>query len=102
MIIYNTTFSVPKELQNEFLDFVCNHLIPEAIGNGAIKEPRLSRVFSKEDHGSYSYALEFKTDTIEELEAWNETDGKKFHSMISTKFGQNVPGFATLMQTIDL
>lgn len=64
MIIYNTTFSVPKKLQNKFLDFIRYEYTPVSAQNHVMKEPRLTHVFSKDDENA-SYALEFKSDTIE-------------------------------------
>lgn len=102
MIIYNTTFSVPKELQHKFLDFIRNEYIPVSIQNHAMKEPRLARVFTKDDNEDASYALEFKSDTIEALEEWNQTVGRELYFLTTTRFGQNIQGFATLLQPIDL
>ena len=102
MIIYNTTFSVPTELQNKFLDFIRNEYIPVSTQNHVMKEPRLTRVFSKNDNEDASYALEFKSDTIEALEEWNKTVGRKLYFLTTTRFGQNIQGFATLLQPIDL
>lgn len=102
MIIFNTTFSVPEELQNEFLDFIREEYIPLAAKNQKIKEPRLARVFSRNNDSDLSFALEFKADSVEDLEAWNKTEGDKLHSLITTKFRQNIVGFATILQSIDL
>ncbi len=102
MIIYNTTFGVPKELENEFLDFIRDKFIPLSIKNNILIEPRLARIFSKEDNDDLSYALEFKTHTIEALEKWNSTVGKELNFLIVTTFGQNIQGFATLLQPVDL
>ncbi|MDO5522621.1 MAG: DUF4286 family protein [Bacteroidia bacterium] len=102
MVIYNTTFNVPKELQNEFLDFIRNEYIPLATKNGTIQEPRLTRVFSRDEDEDYSYALEFKADTIEALEKWNREYGRKLFFLITTTFRQHIQGFATLLHPIDL
>ena len=102
MIIYNTTFSVPKELQNEFLDFIRDEYIPMSIKSNIMREPRLTRIFSREDNDDHSYALEFKIDTIVALEEWNKIDGEKLYLLIISRFKQNIQGFATLLQHIDL
>ncbi|MGI6047254.1 MAG: DUF4286 family protein [Petrimonas sp.] len=102
MIIYNTTFSIPKELQNEFLDFIRDEYIPLSTKNNLIKEPRLTRVFSKDDDEDYSFALEFKADTIEQLEEWNKMYGRKLYFLVMRKFKQHILGFTTLLQPIEL
>ena len=102
MIIYNTTFNVPENLQTEFLDFMRNEYIPQVIQSDILKEPRLSRIFGREDDDGYSFALEFKADNIQDLEEWNKKEGKKLYFKVLTKFRQNILGFATLMQPINL
>lgn len=64
-------------------------------------EPRLTRIFGKDEDSELSYALEFKTSSIDTLEKWNEMEGRKLYSLILNKFKQNILGFATLMQLID-
>lgn len=101
MVIYNTTFSVPEELKNEFLDFIRNHYIPQAMESDVMKEPRLARIIGDEGNNGLSYALEFKTDSTEALEEWYKNEGKRLYFLILNKFQQNILGFATLMQLID-
>ncbi|HHV86062.1 MAG TPA: DUF4286 family protein [Petrimonas sp.] len=102
MVIYNTTFSVPEELKNEFLDFIRDEYIPLSTQSNIMKEPRLTRIFSKDEDDDSSYALEFKADTIEALEEWNKIIGRKLYFLTMKKFRQNIQGFATLLQPIDL
>lgn len=101
MIIYNTTFSVPKDLQNEFLDFIRDEYIPQALKTNLLKEPRLARVFGRDEDNGLSYALEFKTDSVEDLERWNQAVGQKLYAQLTAKFKQNILGFATLLQLIE-
>ena len=55
-----------------------------------------------DENGDTSYALEFKVFTIEALEQWNSTTGKELRLLISSKFGQEIQGFATLLHTVEL
>lgn len=102
MIICNTTFSVPKHLQIEFVKFMREVYVPSAIKNSIIKEPRLSRVHAENVEGGYSYAFEFKTEDIEQLEKWNTEVGKDLYKSILIEFQQNIPGFTTVLQPIKL
>ncbi len=102
MIIYNTTFSVPKELQIEFIKYMREEYVPKALEGNIIKDPRLSRVFSNDDVEGYSYALEFKAESIDQLEEWNTKIGKKLYFTVLKRFRQNIPGFTTVLQPINL
>lgn len=102
MIIYNTTFSVPEELHSEFLVFIREEYLPEALKSQIIREPRLSRVFSNSEEDGFSYALEFKAASIDELERWNLLSGKKLHFLLIKKFRQNILGFSTVLKPVNL
>ena len=100
MIIYNTTFSIPKELQNEFLDFIRDEYIPLSTKNNLIKEPRLTRVFSKDDDEDYSLLLNLKPIQLNSWK-WNKMYGRKLY-FCNEKIQTNILGFTTLLQPIEL
>lgn len=102
MIIYNTTFSVPKELKNDFLNFIREEYVPEALKSKHIKDPRLSRVYSSSEESSFSYALEFKAETVDDLEKWNFITGKRLYFRLMKKFKQNVLGFSTVLKPLSI
>ena len=79
MIICNTTFSVPKHLQIEFIKYMREEYVPQSVDNSIITEPRLARVYSENEEGGYSYALEFKVESLDLLEEWNVTVGKNLY-----------------------
>ncbi len=102
MIIYNTTFTIPKELQIEFIKYIRSEYVPNALKDNFISEPRFSRVYSKNDDESFSYALEFMSDNIEKLEEWNNKIGKRLYISLISKFKQNILGFTTVLQPVKL
>lgn len=102
MIICNTTFSVPKHLQIEFIKYMREEYVPQSLDNSIITEPRLARVYSENEEGGYSYALEFKVESLDLLEEWNVTVGKNLYIKLMKHFKQNIPGFTTVLQPINL
>ena len=102
MIICNTTFSVPKHLQVEFVKYMREEYVPTALIRNIIKDPRLSRVHAENEEGGYSYALEFKAESIGHLETWNVEIGRDLYISLLKKFQQNIPGFTTVLQPITL
>lgn len=102
MIIYNITFHVEKDLQQDFLDFLHLQYIPFATQSKEMTAPRLARVFGHTEEEGYSYALELKAKDISILEKWHQTHGKELQTMLQQRFEQRVLCFATLLQHIDL
>ncbi len=89
-------------MQIEFIRFMREEYVPQALKCGIIKEPRLSRVYSQEAEDGYSYALEFTANNLEDLEAWNTKTGRKLYFSLIKKFKQNIPGFASVLQPVNL
>ncbi len=103
MIIYNTTFYVPKELKDKFIDFIQREYLPEALKNNFVNNPRLARVYSEnEEEENYSYALELQTNSLDALEKWNYESGNVLQNLTMERFQQQILGFATVLLPVNL
>ena len=102
MLIYNTTFHTEDEEHNNFLDFIKNTYIPEAIKSNFLHSPTLSRIFPHYEQRGVSYSLQFKVKNIEVLDLWIENEGKSLHHELKNKFGNKVAGFTTIMEEVEL
>jgi hypothetical protein len=101
MIIYNTTFHIEESIQNDFVEYILQVLIPQATGTGLLVSPRFSRIYGEHEDKGFSYALEFTTDTLDKLEQWNKTESTAVTTPLIEKFEEKIVGFSTVMQTID-
>lgn len=103
MIIYNTTFYVPKELKDKFIGFIQQEYLPEALKNNFVNNPRLARVYSEnEEDENFSYALELQANSLEDLEQWNYERGDILQNITMQRFQQQVLGFATVLLPVEL
>jgi len=100
MIIYNTTFHIEACIQQEFVEYILQHLIPQATKSGLFTSPRFSRIFGELEEAGFSYALEFTTESIEKLEQWNKTESATVTTPLIEKFKDKVVGFSTIMQVV--
>ena len=100
MIIYNTTFHIEECIQQDFIDYIRQHLIPQATKSGLLASPRFSRIFGEHEEQGFSYALEFATESISTLEQWNKTETATIIAPLVEKFKDKVVGFSTVMQVI--
>ena len=100
MIIYNTTFHIEESIQQEFIEYILQNVIPQAIKSELLTSPRFSQIFGEEETSGFSYALEFATESISTLEQWNKTESTAVITPLIEKFKDKVVGFSTIMQTI--
>lgn len=104
MIIYNTTYHVANTREQEFVEWIRSEYIPRAIESGELSLPQLTLVMSAEaeQNGGNSYSLQFHAASVEMLEIWYRKTGLSLVKEIESRFSQEVAGFSTLMQKIEL
>lgn len=102
MIIYNTTFHVMNEVRADFLNWVRTVYVPQATDNRMLFVPMLTKIIGSEQDGGESYALQFRVQSNETLEAWKQEVGVALTQQLVKRYGNKVVGFTTLMEKLDL
>ena len=59
MIVYNTTFHVENDIQDEGLDYLKKQYIPKAMESGFLQRPCLRRVMQAETEEGVSFSVQF-------------------------------------------
>lgn len=101
MIVCNTTYHVDCDISGEFLDWMREYYVPQAVARGMVREPRLMRLMGHNEGGA-CFALQLQASTLGELQRWNQVVGKGLHKQLTERFGDKVAGFTTFMENIDL
>lgn len=101
MIVCNTTYHVDCDISGEFLDWMREYYVPQAVASDMVREPRLMRLMGHNEGGA-CFALQLQASTLGELQRWNQVVGKGLHEQLTERFGDKVAGFTTFMENIDL
>lgn len=102
MIIFNTTYHLEHLVSGEALKFFKEVYIPEAVASGLFTNPSLSKVHAAHGESGVTYALHFKVKDIETLERWVDETGEDLKQKLLKKFGNQVAGFSTLLEEVEL
>lgn len=102
MLIYNTTYHTESSCYQEFIDWLKLEYIPAAMQRGILGKPRLSRILTEEKDAGISISLQFDVDDLDKLSHWYKTCGANLINTLQQKFGQQIAGFSTIMEQIDL
>ena len=104
MLIYNTTFQVDDEVHDNFLIWIKESYIPEVEKHGALRAPRICRVFcrilSHREEGS-AYSLQWEVESSGLLHRWHLEQGVRLNDELTKIFKDKVIGFPTLMEVIE-
>ena len=99
-MIYNTTFQVDDEVNDNFLIWIKESYIPEIEKYGALRAHRLCRVLSHRDDGS-SYSLQWEVDDSATLHRWHREQGARLNEELKKIFKDKVVGFPTLLEVME-
>jgi len=102
MLIFNTTYQVSEAQARNFLIWLTQSYIPSVLQHGALSEPHLAEVLSHKDENSRSYTLQFDVKDSATLHKWHTDQGVKMSQQLVEMFQQEVVGFATLMERMEL
>ncbi len=102
MLIYNTTYHIEEKSVKNFLIWLQEHFIPEILKTGMLSNPRLTEVLSNKEDGSSSFSLQLEVEDSKTLHAWYSQHGVKLNEEIVNIFKDDVVGFPTLLEVIEL
>ncbi len=101
MLIYNTTYHVPSEDAKNFVIWIHQAYIPQALQSGVLSAPRFCRILSHHDDTSECFSLQFETESSAKLHEWYVHSGGVLEEELKKTFREKVAGFTTLMEVIE-
>jgi len=102
MLIFNTTFHLEKTVSADCLTFFKQEYIPRALESKLVSNPVLMQVHANHGESGVSYALQFKVESIKNLEEWIINTGEGLQKELVARFGDKVASFVTLLEEVDI
>ncbi len=102
MVTINTTFHVDEEVRYDFIDYMRNIYIEEALTDKKLINARLYRIHAQKVEGGISYSVQFSFNNIDDLYNWDKNKGLKLNEELIKKFEHKVACFSTLLEEIKL
>ena len=100
MYIFNITFNVEKEIEQEWLDFVKKIFIPKMLKSGLLQTATTGRIVVNEAQG-VSYSIQFVSRNKDELYRFFKEEFEDILQEIHQKFSPKMVYFATELDVID-
>lgn len=94
MIVYNVTFSVDKELSDEWIVWMKDIHIPKLMKAGLFESYKMLKVLTHDDEQTDSFAVQFYSKSMAGAQAYHRNDD------VSQKFGDRVLAFPTLLEEV--
>ena len=100
MYIYNITFNVEKEIEQEWIDFTKNTFVPKMLKSGLISGATTSKIKVDEAQG-VSYSIQFSFNNEEAYKQFIKAEFEPILQEIHDKFVPKMLYFATELAVID-
>ncbi len=101
MIIFNTTYHVDQEVHDEYIKYIREVFIPNALASGFLYEARLVRIVAQHNEPGTNYSLQFRVKNNDTLDLWLSMAGNQLNKDLVARFGNKVAGFVTLLEEVD-
>ena len=102
MVTINTTFHVEDKIEADFVAYMRNTYIAGAMTDKLLTNARLCKIHSQEIEGGQTYSVQFTFNTLNDLETWDKSKGIKLNEELVLFFKDQVIGFSTLLEEIEL
>ena len=92
MIVYNVTFSVDKEIAEEWLSWMKDEHLPSL--SGLFKSYTILKVLSHEDDQTDSFAVQYYTESMKNIELYHANEE------VFQRYGERVLSYPTLLREV--
>ncbi|WP_397444637.1 DUF4286 family protein [Polaribacter sp. R77954] len=99
MYIYNVTINIDDTVHNEWLTWMETHIL-EVLNTGKFTSAKLTQVLVEEEMGGKTYAIQYTTNSREDLEAYYFEDAEHLQIKSLQKFGDKMLAFRTELRLI--
>lgn len=101
MLLYNISYHLTDELENNFVIWVKEVLIPQIQEQGILKNPRFCKILSHQQPGELSYSLQWEVANSTELHKWHIKFGNFFSDELNKIFHKEILYFESLMRIVE-
>ena len=95
MIVYNVTYSVDKEISEDWISWMKDRHVPNVLKKGLFADCRIFKVVTHEDERTFSYAVQYHSKSLKSVD-----DYIALGDDIQQRYGDKAISFPTLLQEV--
>jgi hypothetical protein len=100
MLIYNVTTGVDKKIEQEWVLWMKEVHIPEVMKTQMFLGYRMYRILTAGEDDTVSYAVQYQTQSIDQLDQYLEKFAPALREEVKKKFGDKAVSFRTLLEEV--
>lgn len=95
MIIYNVTYSVDKEIAEEWISWMKDDYVPGLLKTGLFHEYKILKVLTHDEDDTFSYAVQFYSNSIKQVQQYFQNYPDQ-----ANRYGERVMSYPTLLEEV--
>jgi hypothetical protein len=100
MILYNITFNLSQDIEEDFLSWMKETHIPEVLGTGNFSSHAFYRLVHHSEDGSVNYCIQYFTDTMVKMLDYEKTHAPSLRAKTQARYQDKAIAFRTLLETV--
>ncbi|MCK5104626.1 MAG: DUF4286 family protein [Cyclobacteriaceae bacterium] len=101
MILYNITFNIEPEIQNDWLAWIKNEYFPFALDTGLFLDVKMYRLLNETENQGLTYSVQFFSDSLEKVNTYLENYAPEIVERHNEAFKYKHVSFMTILESID-
>ena len=100
MIVYNVTVNVDNSVHVEWLNWMRETHIPDAMRTGIFQENRILKLIGDEDSGGHTYAIQYTCMTMNDYNTYEQKFAPALQKAHADRYKDKFVAFRTLLEVV--
>jgi len=100
MILYNTTYSVANEVEQDWLHWMKTSHIPAILATGLPISHKVLRLLTEIDNGGATYSVQLDFNAMEDYFTYQSLHANSMQQRIQDRFSNQFVSFDTLLEDV--
>lgn len=100
MILYNITYTIATDIEDDFVSWMKTHHIPEIFATGLFTEHRFYRLMNSTNDGFTNYSIQFFAETTAKLIEYENRYANELRYQTQARYGEKALAFRSLLEAV--
>ena len=101
MLLYNITFNIEPEIQEEWLDWIRSEYIPYVLNTGHFTSSKMYRLLTETENEGLTFSLQFFSPSLSDVENYMEKFAPSIFSKHNEVFRHKHVSFMTILEAVE-
>ena len=101
MILYNITYTVATDIEDDFVSWMKTIHIPDVFATGLFTEHRFYRLMNSTNDGFTNYSIQFFAESTAKLIEYENRYANALRYETQARYGEKALAFRSLLEAVD-